>query len=149
MTESRYVKNFVSRPLYEISGGKLTGRQFPTMTLMNNKLVPGSNMYLEVGWVWEMPEPNPHIFEHSHDKYDEIVLHIGSDPDNPDDLGAEIEFSVGDDPFVIDKTSAFFLPAGLKHGPVVWKKVSRPHLQMSLVLGAGSLAEARPGGHDK
>ena len=29
-----------------------------------------------------MPEPNPHILEHSHD-YDEIVLHVGSELKNP------------------------------------------------------------------
>jgi hypothetical protein len=68
------------------------------MTLMSNELVPGSNMYLEIGWVNEMPEPNPHIFEHSHDKSNEVVLHIGSNPSNPEDLGAEIEFVVGGEP---------------------------------------------------
>jgi hypothetical protein len=149
MAEPKYKKYLVNRPLYEMEHAELKGRQFPTMTLMSNKLVPGSNAYLEVGWIWDMPEPNPHILEHSHDKYNEIVLHIGGDPDNPDDLGAEIEFTVGGEPFILDKTSSVFIPAGLKHGPLTWKKVRRPHLQMSIVLGAGSLAEARPGGHDK
>jgi hypothetical protein len=30
---------------------------------------------------------------------------------------------------------------------VVWKEVRKPHLQMAIVLGAGNMAEAGPGGH--
>ncbi len=149
MSETKYRRNLVTQPKYEVTAGRVKGRQYPTMTLMSNELVPGSNLYLEIGWIYEMPEPNPHIFEHSHEKYNEVVLHIGTDPDHPEDLGGEIEFFVGGEPLVFDKTSALFVPAGVKHGPLTWKKVRRPHLQMAMVLGAGTVAEAAPGGHDK
>lgn len=66
--------------------------------------MPVCNTYVEFGWIWEMPDPNPHIFEHTHN-FDEIVLHIGSDPHNPEDLGGEIEYMVGGQRFVFDKTS--------------------------------------------
>jgi hypothetical protein len=149
MTGSKYEKNLVRKPVYEVSAGKVKGHSYPTMTLMSNTLVPGSNVYIEGGWIWEMPEPNPHILEHSHDKYGEVVLHIGGDYNNPEDLGGEIEFNIGGEPLVFDRTSAVFVPAGVKHGPVIWKKVTRPHLQIAIVLGAGTLAEADPGGHEK
>jgi hypothetical protein len=145
----KYARNLVTKPAYEVTAGKVKGRSYPTMTIMSNDLVPGSNVYIELGWIWEMPEPNPHILEHSHAKYNEIVFHIGSDPKNPEDLGAEIEFTVGGEPLVFDRTSALFVPAGVSHGPVVWKKVRRPHIQMAMVLGAGTLDEADPGGHEK
>lgn len=147
---TNWEKNLVRKPRYEVSAGDIKGRQYPTMTLMSNDLVPGSNTYIELGWVWDMPEPNPHIFEHTHrEGCNEIVLHIGSDPDHPEDLGAEIEFTVGGQPLVFNTTSALFVPAGTKHGPVTWKKLTRPHLQMAMVLGAGTMAEADPGGHVK
>lgn len=120
------------------------------MTLMSRDLVPGSNTYIEVGWLYAMPEPNPHIHEHVHKAgCDEIVLHIGSDPNNPEDLGGEIEFTVGGQPLTFNTTSGLFIPAGVRHGPVTWKKFTRPHLQMAIVLGAGTMAEADPGGHVK
>jgi len=150
MAAQNWEKNLVRKPRYEVTAGKVTGRQYPTMTLMSNDLVPGSNTYIEIGWVYEMPSPNPHIHEHSHGEgCNEIVLNIGSDPDNPEDLGAEIEFVVGGQPLVFDTTSALFVPAGVKHGPLTWKKLTRPHLQMAMVLGAGTMAEADPGGHVK
>ena len=148
MTDINYRKNLVKKPAYEVGGNqKIEGRQNPTMTYMSNDLVPGSNNYIEIGWVYGMPEPNPHIHDHSHDDYDEIVLHIGMDPDNPEELGAKIEFVVGGETLVIDKTSALFIPRGVDHGPLTWKSVEKPHIQMVVMPGAGTLAESNPAGY--
>ncbi|MCR4420638.1 MAG: hypothetical protein NUV99_11100 [Clostridia bacterium] len=139
----------VTKPIYEAGPKmKITGRANPSMTLMSNELVPGCNVYMEVGWIWAMPEPNPHIFEHSHD-YNEIVLHIGSNPYDPEDLGAEIEFVVNGEPLVFDRTSALFIPAGTKHGPVTWRRCTRPHIEMAIMLGTGSYKEGWKEGVDK
>jgi hypothetical protein len=147
MAKKSYQKNLVKTPHYEVGGNQvIKGRQNPTMTFMSNDLVPGSNTYIEIGWVYKMPEPNPHIHKHEHD-YDEIVLHIGADPDNPEYLGAEIEFVVGGEKIVINKTSALFVPRGVEHGPVTWKKVEKPHIQMVVMPGAGTLKESNPAGY--
>jgi hypothetical protein len=149
LTEPNYEKYLVKKPSYEVvAKGEVKGRQGPAMTFMSNDLVPGCNLYLECGWIWDMPDPNPSIHEHTHD-YDEIVLHIGSDHNNPEDLGAEIEFYLGGQPLKVDSTSAIYVPKGVKHGPLIWKRVTRPHLEMSIVLGAGTLAQSDPGGHRK
>ncbi len=140
-------KYLVSKPAYEVMPPyEDKGRQGPAMTLMSNSLIPGSNMYVEAGWIYAVPDVNPGIGEHTH-KYDEIVIHIGIDPKNPEDLGAEIEFCMNGQPLTIDKTSAVFVPKGVKHGPLTWKKVDKPHIEMTIMIGAGSLAEADPGGH--
>jgi len=150
MAESKYEKYLVRKPLLEMGPAsprrRRTFRTVPGLTYMSNDLVPGSNTYIEMGWIWDMPEPNPHIFEHSNEDYDEIVLHIGNDPNNPEDLGAEIEFCVGGEPLVFDTTTALFVPKGLKHGPLTWKRVSRPHLELTITIGAGTLAQAMPAG---
>jgi hypothetical protein len=144
-----YYKNLVTKPKYEARTefDDVKGRQYPTMTFMSNELVPGSNVYIEMGWVYAMPDPNPHIPKHSHDNSDEFILHIGSDYKNPEDLGGEIELVVGGQPFKINKTSAIYIPKGVVHGPLTWKSVTRPHLQMTIIMGAGTLAEAAPAGY--
>jgi len=141
-------KHFVSKPAYEVVPVETVKGRQGAMTLMSNNLVPGSNFYIETGWVFGMPDPNPHIHEHTHD-YDEIVIHLGTDPKNQEELGGEIEFMVGGQPLKIDKTSAVYVPKGVKHGPLTWKKYSKPHLELTIMIGAGSLAEADPGGHEK
>jgi len=146
MLESKYASNLVKKPIREIvKPYPVKGRQIPTMTYMSNGLVPGSNVYVELGWIWKVPEPNPQILEHTHD-YNEIVLHIGTDPDNPEELGGEVEFVVGGEKLTIDKTSALYVPEGLKHGPLTWKRVDKPHLLMTVMIGAGTLEQAKPGG---
>ena len=150
MAGSGYARHLVKVPAREVNAGAgVRGRTNPTLTYRSNELVPGSNIYIEMGWIWEMPDPNPHIFGHSHDEYDEVVFHIGADPQNPEYLGAEIEFEVGGEKLSIDKTSALYVPKGIKHGPVTWKGVKSPHIQMAIVLGAGNIAQANPAGYVK
>jgi hypothetical protein len=146
-----YGKYIVTKPAYEvIAGTPVKNRQGPSsMTFMSRNLVPESNAYVEGGWVWGMPAPNPHIFEHVHHDFEELVLHFGADYKHPEELGGEIEFSVDGQPLTVDKTSTVFIPKGVKHGPLTWKKYASPHLEMAIIPGAGSLAEADPGGHQE
>ena len=139
-----YSRLLVTKPIYE-AGESVEGRQSPSMTLMSNALVPGCNMYLEVGWIWEMPRPNPHVHEHKHN-FDEIVLHLGNDPYDSEDLGGEIEFCVEGQPLTFNKSSALFLPAGTKHGPLTWKKFTRPHMELAIMIGTGNYKEGWPEG---
>jgi hypothetical protein len=148
MSPSDSAKYVVAEPAYEIVPVIETLGRIPPMTLLSNNLVPGADMYVECGWIVAMPDPNPHIDEHVHD-YDEIVLHIGTDPDDQEDLGAEIEFVVDGRPYLIDKSSSVFVPKGVKHGPLTWKSFRSPHLEMTIMIGAGTLGEADPGGHRK
>jgi hypothetical protein len=141
-------KYVVDKPAYEVIPVDEVKGRIPAMTLMSSNLVPGAKMYIETGWVLAMPDPNPHIGEHTHD-YDEIILHMGTDPDNPEDLGGEIEIGMDDETVTINKTSAIYVPKGMKHGPLVWKRFERPHLELTIMIGAGTLAEADPGGHEK
>jgi hypothetical protein len=52
-------------------------------------------------------------------------------------------------PLLINKTSSVFVPKGVKHGPLTWKRFTKPHLEMTIMIGAGSLSEADPGGHQE
>lgn len=146
-----YRKYLVPKPAFEcIAGTPVKNRQEPaSMTFMNRNLVPECNIYVEGGWVFGMPEPNPHIFEHVHRDYEEMVIHFGTDYKHPDELGAEIDFLLGGQLLKLDKTAIIYVPKGISHGPLIWKKYSGPHLEMAIVPGAGSLAEADPGGHQE
>lgn len=140
MAKTDYEKYLVRRPVYEAFGGT-KNRQSPTMTIMSEKQVPGCNHYIEAGWIYGIPDPNPSLHEHVHD-YDEIVLHWGGDYKNPQVLGGEIEFYVGGQPVTFNTTTAFYIPKGTPHGPVIWKKFTAPHVQMAMMLGTGTAGEA-------
>ena len=149
MAEGKYGKCLVKKPAREVGAGSgIKGRTIPTLTYMSNDLVPGSNTYIEVGWIYDIPDPNPHVLSHSHD-YDEIVIRIGADPDNPEYLGAEIESYLGGEKLISDKTNALFIPANAEHGKVKWNKFEKPHILMSIMLGTGNFEEANPAGYNK
>ncbi len=136
-----YEKYLVREPLWEAGPG-IRNRQSPTMTYMSSKRVPEANYYIELGWIYDIPEPNPHVHRHIHRKYDEIVLHLGGDPQNPTDLGGEIEFHMGDQPLLFSTNTGLYVPKGTFHGPLVWKEFRKPHIEMAIMLGAGTAKEA-------
>jgi len=149
MPKINYEKYLVRKPLYEAFGGT-KNRQSPTMTMMSNKQIPGVNYYIEPGWIYGIPKPNPSLHEHVHD-FDEIVMHVGGDYRIPQVLGGEIEFYVGGQPITFNTSTAFYIPKGTPHGPVIWKKFQFPHLQMAIMCGTGSMGEAweESGIHEK
>lgn len=139
MAEIKYEKYTVRKPFYETVPG-VKNRQVPTMTFMSEKQT-GAPYYIELGWIYGIPEPNPHIHEHVHD-YDEIILHWGGDYKRPQVLGAEIEIYIGGQPITFNTTTGIFIPAGTPHGPLTWKKFDFPHIEMSMMLGTGDLSKA-------
>ena len=74
---------------------------------------------------------------HVHD-YDEAVFFIGTDPYNLDDLGAEVEISIGElgkeEKHVFDKPSVLVAPKGLHHCPIVTKRIDKPYVCMAVSL---------------
>jgi hypothetical protein len=100
---------------------------------MDNDIVPGA-FYVECAWVMPRPAGSPpsnilggsaDTDSHSH-AYDEVIALFGTDPDNPHDLGAEVELWLGDEKHFINKSSLIYVPAGLKHCPLTFLKVERP-----------------------
>ncbi|MFA5309010.1 MAG: hypothetical protein WC370_05920 [Dehalococcoidales bacterium] len=115
-------------PITTAEGGK-GGR----ILFLDSELVPGA-FYMECVWIMPHPRLTPEEIEaakqrgpdsHAHD-YDEVIAFFGSDPTHPYDLGAEVELWLGDEKHIIDKTSLVFIPAGLKHCPLVFLKVDKP-----------------------
>jgi hypothetical protein len=75
----------------------------------------------------------PHV--HS---YDEAVFFIGSDPQHLDELGAEVEMSIGEpgkeEKYTFDKPSVLIAPKGVYHCPIVTKSIEKPYVCMAVSL---------------
>jgi hypothetical protein len=150
MAQSNYGQYQIKIPIREVGANmKVSGVTLPSRTYMSNKLVPGCNVYVEYSWIYQMPEPElvvPSV--HSH-PYEQVTLMIGSDPQNPENLGAVVENYLGGERMISDRTNATFIPKGMEHGRVCWKSFDRPHLLMSITLGTGDFEKANPGGYSK
>ena len=134
-----YEQYVIRSPMREAGPPHVDGRQNPTMTYLSRVQVRSVDNYLEFGWIWDVPRPS--IPKMRHDNYDEIVFHIGSDPDHPEALGGVLQFGIGDELLQFDRTHCAYVPRLLDHGPLLWKEVRRPLIEMALMLGAGTYDE--------
>ena len=76
---------------------------------------------------------------HKHD-YEEIFLFLGTNHKDTTDLGAEVEFWLGEgeerDKVIINTSSAIYVPPGLVHFPQIWRNVVRPVMTVVIMPDA-------------
>jgi hypothetical protein len=74
---------------------------------------------------------------HTHD-VDEFIYFVGGNPENMFDFGAEIEITLGagkdEEKHIINKASVVYVPKGLPHLPITFKKVDKPILWGHLLM---------------
>jgi hypothetical protein len=79
---------------------------------------------------------------HTHDCA-EILGFFGSNPDDPYDLGGEVEIWLEDEKHTITKSCMIFIPKGMKHCPLTIKKVDRPIFHFSTVTEGQYILEEK------
>lgn len=94
-----------------------------------------------IHWVPAVPQGLPGVTSwkqmghgpHKH-KYPEVVMHLGTDPDNPLDLGGEVEFCLGPEmeKHILTTSDMVYLPADFIHGPWIIRKVTRPFIMVTV-----------------
>jgi hypothetical protein len=72
---------------------------------------------------------------HSHD-FDEFLCFLGSNPEDPEDFGAEIEVSLGEEgeKQIINTATVVCIPKGMIHYPVNFKKIDKPVLFCNIYM---------------
>ncbi|HSW57737.1 MAG TPA: hypothetical protein VLH15_05010 [Dehalococcoidales bacterium] len=73
-------------------------------------------------------------YAHVHD-CDEIIGFFGPHHERPYDLGAEIEFWIEDEQHILTSSALIFIPKGIKHCPLILRRVDEPIFHFSTVTG--------------
>ena len=82
--------------------------------------------YLECDLVTQKDTEGPKYKPHNHD-FDEYLVFLGTNPADPSDLGGEVEIWLGDEEkHTLTKSCAVFVPRGVYHTPLIFKRVDRP-----------------------
>jgi len=108
----------------QVKAGKTLDRTM--MMGIQDNIVKGA-FFTGCEWLWQLTGNGPVQIEveHAHD-FDEIIGFIGSKRNNPRDLGGEIEVWMDGEPYSITKSSYIFIPKGLKHCPIIIKRIDTP-----------------------
>ncbi len=135
MSESKYGKYVVTDLIVPEEKKKIAAdyAKYATRILWMDENVVAGAFHMNTAWYMREAttlEDKPHV----HDD-DEIIGFFGSDPANPHDLGGEIEMWIEDEKQVITKSALLFVPAGMKHCPLILKRVDRPIFHFTTVPG--------------
>ena len=131
MAETKYGEYFIT---YE---GEQNFPLGPVLSRLDDTVVKGCYFYF-LHWVlpnipFDFPIGHP---PHIH-KDAELLFHIGTNPDDPMDLGAEVELHMGPEleRHVITKTTVVYIPPNFIHCP--WKplRTDRPWIFLEVNQG--------------
>jgi len=97
------------------------------MVWMYGKDLGNMNMNVAWGFCSQPGISQRGVNAHSHPE-DEILVYMGTDPEHPDRLGAEIEIDLGPEHErrLFRDSSVILCPAGMPHGPIVTRWADRP-----------------------
>ncbi len=101
---------------------------------IDNNVLEGA-FQMNTAWYYAVPPVSPVFDEHVHD-HDELIGFFGSNPEDPYDLGAELEAGINGEMHKITKSSLIFVPGGMKHMPLSINRVDRPVFHFSIVLNS-------------
>jgi hypothetical protein len=109
---------------------------------LSDEVIKGA-FHVEV--VWFHPGVNTITnTAHTHD-FDEVVGFLGSDAAHPKDLGGEVEWWQDDEQYILHNSAIIWVPKGLKHAPMVIRRVDRPILHFTIMLSGKYTASNKPG----
>ena len=133
MTESKYGHYIVSELKAPFSSDfNAQYAKWATRILwIDDKVVEGA-FQMNVSWYLRPQTGQQPIVAHTHD-FDEIIGLFGNNHENPYDLGGEVEFWLEDEKHMITRSCLIFVPAGMKHCPLIARRISKPiiHFTMS------------------
>jgi hypothetical protein len=91
---------------------------------VDHEYPPGAN-YMEGGWLVKAYPDKVWARAHTHE-FDELIGFYGSDMNDVNNLGGEIEIWLEDEKFILTKSCTIFVPKGMKHCPLIIKRIDRP-----------------------
>ena len=107
------------------------GERTGTIVLyVDENIIPGA-FYLNAALIWKASDRGSPGIVHSHDDYDEYVGFLGSNPEDPNDLCGEVELWLDDEQYRLTRSCLVFIPKGLKHCPMLVKRLDRPIFHFS------------------
>lgn len=105
---------------------------------LDDKMVQGA-FHMNTAWYLKAAATLENV-PHAHDT-DEIIGFFGNNPEDPYDLGGEIEIWMQDEKHILTRTSLIFVPAGMKHCPLKLLRVDRPIFHFTTVVSGQYVKE--------
>jgi hypothetical protein len=135
MAGSKYAKNIVTEwvPKKEAKWTPKFGPDELIQLLHIDESVVKGAFYVESAWNLPAFASETRGEPHVHD-YDEVLAFFGSDVNDPHNLNAIAEVHIGGEIHTVTKSCLIFVPKGVSHGPIDFKKIDKPIFHFSCGL---------------
>jgi hypothetical protein len=105
--------------------------------ICSKNMLKDLDTFIEYGYIKQNMAKGIGTDYHPHKHpYPEVFLFIGTNPNDLSDLGAEVEFWLGEgkdlDKIILKKSGSIYVPPNVVHFPQIWRNVKRP--VMTLVI---------------
>ena len=108
------------------------------LLMLSPRMLEGSNIII-CQWVYAGEEPGSQG-GHTH-PYDEVIGFVGTNPDDPYDLGGEAELWMEDEQYFITNSFMIYAPANVKHCPLTITNIKHNILHFDIQLTTGEFKE--------
>ena len=109
----------------------------PLMAL-TPRMIEGASIVI-CQWIFAGEEPGMQG-AHTH-PYDEIIGFVGTNPEDPNDLGGEAELWMADEQYLIKNSFMVFVPRNLKHCPLIIRNIKRNIFHFDIQFTTGEFRE--------
>ncbi len=105
----------------------------PQIAIMGDPDLSGANFSMGYSY---LTRPFLMVGDSHRHEFDQIILFLGCSADNITDFDAEIEFTMGDTMHSITFPACVRIPGGTLHGPLSFKRITRPLMFFDITLSA-------------
>ena len=132
MAEQKNAKNYVFKDKPNL---KMPAYQHPTdpkytrrLAYIDEETVPGADFGCETLWLLpgEKSKEGQKMLDAHTLSYDKFIGFFSYNFDDIRDLCAEVELWIGGEKHIITNSFAAFIPAGLEHGPMTIRNITKP-----------------------
>jgi len=130
MGEAKYGKYIITEakadlksPSYKRDAADIAAGKHTRLLYLDNEVIKGA-FYVECVWYWQ-GSGGPIVGAHTH-VFDEVIAFLGTNREAPQDLCGEVELWLEDEKHILTKSCLVFVPKGMKHCPLIIRRVDRP-----------------------
>jgi hypothetical protein len=134
MAKLKYEKYILMEPPVMKYKREANTPELKQVLMLNGENVEGA---FHVNCMWVPVGHNPGVYEAHKHPHDEVIGFIGTNPDDPSDLGAVAELWIEDEQYFINKSFMAYFPKGLVHCPLYVPDVKRPIFHFDIQLATG------------
>ncbi len=133
MAETKYGKYFLTEPALRT---KFAIPNMAPSALVEAKTHFGVDTNLSIAWRYLTKPLVMDEIPHAHPEFDEFLVFLGGNLENMFDFDADIEISMGKEReiYKINKSTIIYIPKGLFHCPINFKRIGKPVLFQPIPL---------------